>query len=311
MFQIHHALRLNAQKKARGFPRLNSANDCRRGSRHLALQQASNLRSAPLRDKREYLSDIAVNRRCSVSLMVSIGFMSPENVQLPNSLSDSVEAQRFARAIGPVWKSLDRIADHEQRIRARMAEEQRARMDPLPPGAGVGPTPPDTPPEGLSPLQRVQVTHMDPQAIHRTLTTLHAQYAVSERDAMHLGWLMQNGLIREEDALAVVVSLDLERRQRVLSQEEIPVVMQDAQQCVPVTASTEMRDSAMSTNPAGIPLAMPILQLPALAPMPKTSNSTELQLPPTLLPARQRQEATTNAAHARDSRSTSPGTATR
>ena len=117
----------------------------------------------------------------------------------------SPEERRFARSVGPVWRSLERIAEHEARLRARISGQPE-------PGAGVGdlPTPETT--SVLSPLEPIPVSPVSPQDIRTTLEALNAQYVMSPADIDNIQWLMQTDLARAIDANAICQSLRLEPR---------------------------------------------------------------------------------------------------
>ena len=98
----------------------------------------------------------------------------------------------------------------------------RDTMPPAPPpgaGIGQGATPESAhSAQGLSPLQPIPVSPQTPDTIRRVIVQLKSAFEISEQDEGHLGWLMQTGLVRDVDAIAVCDSMGLTKRASTQSQ---------------------------------------------------------------------------------------------
>ena len=126
--------------------------------------------------RKESLSERHVSISAIRAMVEPVVFPDVHSIVRSIESMDSPEEQRFARAVGPVMRSLDRIAEHEARLRARLAVDSRpgASVGDLPdhdrpaegqsyvapPGAGVGPTPATTPGEHSQDIAMPNMTAM-------------------------------------------------------------------------------------------------------------------------------------------------------
>ena len=240
-----------------------------------------------------------------------VGQISRDVALSMRSLSESPFAEEFARAVGPVYRSLERIAIRQQEIEERMATGQQdvlpnvitdvpadglqeaqqnvtaglASNAPMwrpeeyvpPPGAGIGPgaTPPGSA-ASLSPMEQTQLVPAAPGTVNISMDRLVAKYHIDKEDANHVAWLLSAGLIRDVDVEGVILSLGVRERQSVLTPRSLAKVHEQ------MRGVAVLEDVASQTSPNVMLPEMPVLALPgppvpALPPMPKKTATTSMQ----------------------------------
>ena len=163
---------------------------------------------------------------------------------------DDPEERRFARAVGPVFRSLDRISEHEARIRSRLMGEaapgaegrEAAALDRPPgpspyvppPGAGIGPTPPSSTGDGTPDVAMANMSAMhasqeaSPTSLPVTQAAVDYQmqcltdvFDMTINEHEHLEWLMATGLILPREARGVVEAIGIPHKRTI----ESPLVL--------------------------------------------------------------------------------------